>query len=65
MLFANEENLSHTFLQIYQGTVLSGNVLILGRIAHQTDVSVDTSLPTFGGIFTAKISIHVCHHFVN
>ena len=44
MLFANEENVSQTFLQICRGTVLSGNVLILGRIAHQTDISVDAHL---------------------
>ena len=63
MLFANEENLSQAFLQICQGTVLSGNVLIPGTIAHQTGILVDTSLPIFGCTFTTKISIYVCHHF--
>ena len=52
MLFANEENLSQTFLQICQGTVLSGNVLIPGRIARQTGISVDTSLRIFACTFT-------------
>ena len=47
MLFANEENVSQVFLQICQGTVLSGKVLILGRIARQTGISVDMSLWIF------------------
>ena len=45
------------------GTVLSGNVLILGRTACQPCISVDKSLQIFGCTFAAKISIHACHHF--
>ena len=38
-----------------QGTVLSGNVLILGRLAPQTGISVDTNLWIFGCTFATKI----------
>ena len=46
-----------------RGIVLSGNELILGRIACQTDISVETILQLFGCTFAKKISIHLCHHF--
>ena len=46
-----------------RGTILSREVLILGKIAHETGISVDTSLQIFRCTFATKISIHVCHHF--
>ena len=52
MIFANEENISQTFLQICRGTVLSGNVLIPGRITRQT-------VRYFGGHEFTDIRMHI------
>ena len=56
MLIANEENLSQAFLQICRGTVLSGNVLILGRIARQMHNNLNKQILRDA----AGISVNMC-----
>ena len=56
MLIANEENLSQAFLQICRGTVLSGNVLILGRIARQMHNNLNKQILRGA----AGISVNMC-----
>ena len=52
-------------IEIFEGTVMSGNVLIPDRIPRQVSISVDTSLRILGCTFAMMISTACLLLFLN